>query len=211
MKAVKIRRIVVTAVVVLAAYLLQCTIFPSLEIAGIKPNLMLIVTASFGFMRGPREGMFVGLASGMLIDVQSGDMIGFYALIYLVAGYVNMLDCILEIYFDRYDFFRHTGPEKNPYISSRFYSIVLETVELHTDHVRRRLQLKYSPKKIAGFVCFGMFGFINECRLENTPLEQIRKEAEKLLTDILRSGVLTEKEGHEKMEAMGLEPMTSRV
>ena len=130
---------------------------------------------------------------------------------HLVAGYVNMLDCILEIYFDRYDFFRHTDPEKNPYISSRFYSIVLETVELHTDHVRRRLQLKYSPKKIAGFVCFGMFGFINECRLENTPLEQIWKEAEKLLTDILRSGVLTEKEGHEKMEAMGLEPMTSRV
>ena len=98
MKAVKIRRIVVTAVVVLAAYLLQCTIFPSLEIAWIKPNLMLIVTASFGFMRGPREGMFVGLASGMLIDVQSGDMIGFYALIYLVAGYVNGL--FEQIYFD---------------------------------------------------------------------------------------------------------------
>ena len=67
---------------------------------------------------------------------------------HLVAGYVNMLDCILEIYFDRYDFFRHTDPEKNPYISSRFYSIVLETVELHTDHVRRRLQLKYSRKRL---------------------------------------------------------------
>ena len=61
MKAVKIRRVVVTAVIMLAAYLLQCTVFPSLEIAGIKPNLMLIVTASFGFMRGPREGMFVDL------------------------------------------------------------------------------------------------------------------------------------------------------
>ena len=98
MKAVKIRRIVVTAVVVLVAYLLQCTIFTSLEIAGIKPNLMLIVTASFGFMRGPREGMFVGIASGLLIDIQSGDMIGFYALIYLVAGYVNGL--FEQIYFD---------------------------------------------------------------------------------------------------------------
>lgn len=98
MKAVKIRRIVVTAVVVLAAYLLQCTIFPSLEIAGIKPNLMLIVTASFGFMRGPREGMFVGFASGMLIDIQYGDMIGFYALIYLVEGFVNGL--FEQIYFD---------------------------------------------------------------------------------------------------------------
>lgn len=98
MKAVKIRRIVVTAVVVLAAYLLQCTIFPSLEIAGVKPNLMLIVTASFGFMRGPREGMLVGFVSGMLIDIQYGDMIGFYALIYLAAGYVNGL--FEQIYFD---------------------------------------------------------------------------------------------------------------
>ena len=129
----------------------------------------------------------------------------------LVAGYVNMLDSILRIYYDRYDFFRHTDPEKNPYLASRFYSIVLETVELHTDHVRRRLKLKYSPKKIAGFVCFGMFGFINECHVETTPLEQIRQEAEDLLTDIFRSGMLTEKEGHEKMEATGLEPVTSRV
>lgn len=98
MKAVKIRRIVVTALVVLLAYLLQCTVFPALEIAGIKPNLMLIVTASFGFMRGPREGMFVGFASGLLIDIQYGDMIGFYALIYLVAGYINGL--FEQIYFD---------------------------------------------------------------------------------------------------------------
>ena len=85
MKAVKIRRIVVTAVIILVAYLLQCSVFPALEIAGVKPNLMLIVTASFGFMRGPREGMFVGFASGLLIDIQHGDMIGFYALIYLAA------------------------------------------------------------------------------------------------------------------------------
>ena len=47
MKAVKIRRIVVTAVIILVAYLLQCSVFPALEIAGVKPNLMLIVTASF--------------------------------------------------------------------------------------------------------------------------------------------------------------------
>ncbi len=98
MKSIKIRRIVVTAVIVVVAYLLQCTVFTSLEIAGIKPNLMLIVTASFGFMRGPREGMFVGFASGLLIDIQYGDMIGFYALIYLITGYVNGL--FEQIYFD---------------------------------------------------------------------------------------------------------------
>ena len=30
----------------------------------------------------------------------------------LAAGYVNMLDAILKIYYDRFDFFQHTNPEK---------------------------------------------------------------------------------------------------
>ena len=50
----------------------------------------------------------------------------------LAAGYVNMLDAILEIYYDRFDFFQYTNPEKNPYLASRLYSIILETVEMHT-------------------------------------------------------------------------------
>ena len=112
----------------------------------------------------------------------------------LAAGYVNMLDSILELYYDRFDFFQHTNPEKNPYLASRFYSIVLETVEHHTLHVKKRLRIKYSPKKIAGFVCFGMLGFVNESHKEKTPLEEIKKEARELLTDLLKSGVLTESE-----------------
>lgn len=110
----------------------------------------------------------------------------------LTAGYVNMLDSILEVYYDRFDFFRHTDPEKNPYLASRMYSIILETVEMHTLHLKKRIKLKYSPKKIAGFVCFGMFGFVNEAHNEKTPLEQIRREAREILTDLLRSGVLAE-------------------
>lgn len=112
----------------------------------------------------------------------------------LAAGYVNMLDSILDLYYDRFDFFQHTNPEKNPYLASRLYSIILETVEMHTLHVEKRLRLKYSPKKIAGFVCFGMLGFVNESHKEKTPLEQIHKEARELLTDLLRSGILTEHE-----------------
>ena len=103
-----------------------------------------------------------------------------------------MLDSILKVYYDRFDFFQHTDPEKNPYLASRMYSIILETVEMHTLHLKKRIKLKYSPKKIAGFVCFGMFGFVNEAHNEKTPLEQIRREARELLTDLLRSGVLAE-------------------
>ena len=32
----------------------------------------------------------------------------------LAAGYVNMLDAILKIYYDRFDFFQHTNPEWHP-------------------------------------------------------------------------------------------------
>lgn len=112
----------------------------------------------------------------------------------LAAGYVNMLDSILEVYYDRFDFFRHANPEENPYLASRLYSIILETVEMHTLHVKKRLQLKYSPKQIAGFVCYGMLGFVNEAHEEKVPLKKIRQEARELLTDLLHSDVLTEGE-----------------
>ena len=98
MKAMKIKRFVITAVILIAAYLLQCTVFSSLELAGIKPNLLIIVTASFGFMRGSREGMLVGLFAGLLTDIQFGDMIGFYAMIYLFVGFINGL--FERLYFD---------------------------------------------------------------------------------------------------------------
>ena len=94
----------------------------------------------------------------------------------LVRGYVNMLSAILDLYYTRFDFFQHTNPEVNPYLASRLYSIILETVEIHTAHIQRKL--KYSAKKIAGFVCFGMLGFVNECRRENDSLEQTKKESQ---------------------------------
>lgn len=112
----------------------------------------------------------------------------------LTAGYVNMLDSILHLYYGRFDFFQHTDPETNPYLASRMYSIILETVEMHTLHIKKQLHLKYSPKKIAGFVCFGMFGFINGAHNEKVPPEEIKNEARTLMTDLLRSGILAESE-----------------
>lgn len=117
----------------------------------------------------------------------------------VVQGYVNVLDTILDLYYARFDFFRHTDPQKNPYLAFAFYNIVLDTVEQHTSHIEQRnLKLKYSARKIAGFVCFGLLGFINECHLEKTPLEQIRGECRALLTDILRSDVVVGKGEEQK-------------
>lgn len=98
MKMKKVKRIVVTGIIVIVCYLLQCTVLEHLTLASVKPNLILIATASFGFMRGSREGMFVGFFSGLLMDIQFGNILGFYALIYLLIGFINGL--FQHIYYD---------------------------------------------------------------------------------------------------------------
>ena len=85
------KRKIITACIIFACFLLESTVFQSLSFASITPNLMIIVTSSFGFMRGKKEGMTVGFISGLLIDIMFNDLIGFYALIYTVIGYVNGL------------------------------------------------------------------------------------------------------------------------
>ncbi len=82
------RKIVVTLLVI-ACFCLQCTLFQALSLAFISPNLLIVVTSSFGFMRGKKEGLIIGFFSGLLIDIFYGDVIGFYALIYMYIGYVN--------------------------------------------------------------------------------------------------------------------------
>ncbi len=110
-----------------------------------------------------------------------------------VISYCNVLDSILKLYYDYFDFFRHTAPDENPHLAFSFYNYVLQTVEMHTAKESRVLQLKYSVKKIAGFLCYGMVGFINEGHAENTDRTILHKEAKKLLTGILKSDILAEK------------------
>lgn len=62
------RRKLILAVLILLAFVLQGTVFQTLSIASIVPNLLLILTVSFGFMRGKKEGMFVGFFCGLLIE-----------------------------------------------------------------------------------------------------------------------------------------------
>ena len=71
------RRKIVLAITIIACFLLQCTVFKALSIASISPNLLIVVVASFGFMRGKKEGMFVGFFAGLLLDIMFGTVIGF--------------------------------------------------------------------------------------------------------------------------------------
>lgn len=76
-------------VTVFIGFILQTSVFSHLRLGGVMPNLLLIITATFGFMRGRDEGMIVGAMCGILTDIFFGGIFGFYTLIYVFIGYLN--------------------------------------------------------------------------------------------------------------------------
>lgn len=83
------RRKLVIAILILFCFLLQSTVFQSLSFNGISPNLLIVLTAACGFMRGEKEGLVIGFFCGLICDIFYGDVIGFYALITMYIGYLN--------------------------------------------------------------------------------------------------------------------------
>lgn len=83
-----LRKFVLT-ISIIVFYILQCTIFKSLALASVSPNLLLILTFAAGFMRGKKEGMYVGFFSGLILDLFYGKTIGFNAMLYMYIGYIN--------------------------------------------------------------------------------------------------------------------------
>jgi len=84
-------RKIVLFIIISICFVLQTTTFQTLSFANIAPNLLIIVVASFGLMRGKTEGMYIGFFSGLLIDIFFGFYLGVYALLYMYVGFVTGL------------------------------------------------------------------------------------------------------------------------
>ena len=85
------KRKIIVIIIVILCFVLQSTLFQMLSIASISPNLLIIATSSFGFMRGKKSGLLTGFFCGFLIDLFYGGTLGFYAMIYMYLGYLNGL------------------------------------------------------------------------------------------------------------------------
>ena len=94
----RIQRKVVTLLLILISAVLQGTLFKALSIGSIAPNLLLILTVSFGFMRGKKNGIWIGFLCGILKDLLSDGLLGFYGLIYLCIGYAA--GCCCKLFYD---------------------------------------------------------------------------------------------------------------
>ena len=83
------KRGIVAAFLILICFILQSTVFRAWDFSGIVPNLLIILTSSFGFMRGEKTGTVIGFFCGLLTDIFFGEVLGFYALILMYIGYMN--------------------------------------------------------------------------------------------------------------------------
>lgn len=76
-----------TLALVLAAFL-QVALAPSMSIAGVVPNLLLILVVTVALVEGPAWGAGTGFAAGLLFDLVSTGPVGPMALVMTVTGYV---------------------------------------------------------------------------------------------------------------------------
>ena len=83
------KRIIIDILLILICFVLQTTLFPMLHLTSTMPNLLIILVSCTGFMQGKREGLFVGFAAGLLMDIFSFDVFGFYTLVYMGIGIAN--------------------------------------------------------------------------------------------------------------------------
>ena len=83
------KRILMNIGLMIIAFTIQNSVFPLIPVLSAAPNLLLILTFSFGFMEGKRAGMMYGLVAGLLLDLFYSGPFGFYTLFYIYMGYIN--------------------------------------------------------------------------------------------------------------------------
>ncbi len=86
-----LKRILIITLVIYVAFLLQTSVFSKYRLAGVTPNVLICVVATYGFTKGRRHGIIVGFCAGLLLDIFSSNLFGMYALIYMYIGLLNGL------------------------------------------------------------------------------------------------------------------------
>lgn len=75
-------------IMIIVGFVLQTTIFRSLQIADVSPNILVILTAIAGTMYGQYNGLFTGVVCGLFIDLMYSSVVGVNIFMYAVIGFI---------------------------------------------------------------------------------------------------------------------------
>lgn len=105
-------------------------------------------------------------------------------------NYVNLLECILNLFYDHHDFLRYAIPGRSAYMHSAFYEHITKCIEHYMNKSNRGIHPKYSSKRVTSFLANGFWSFISEAHAEGSSKEQVYAETRELMMGILKSKAL---------------------
>lgn len=85
-KAISIIGIIITFFII---YFLQVNFFSWFNIAGVKPNLFIILVLCVGLFIGKKYAVPIGFIIGVYLDVLTGKQIGISAVMYAFVGFLG--------------------------------------------------------------------------------------------------------------------------
>lgn len=77
-----------TVAALVVATVLQAAIAPHMAVFGVVPNLLLLVVVTLALFEGPVAGASCGFVAGLLLDLLGTSIVGPWALVLTVVGYV---------------------------------------------------------------------------------------------------------------------------
>lgn len=81
--------IAILCIAFIIIYLLELNFFSWFTIAGIKPNLFIILTLFVGLYAGSKPGLGLGIFYGLLIDILGNSLIGISAVALGAIGFLR--------------------------------------------------------------------------------------------------------------------------
>lgn len=85
----KILSIIIIFLIFILIYFLQSNFFVWFNIAGIKPNLFIILSLLIGIFIGKVYGVSIGIFLGLVLDLFIGKAVGINAIVLAVAGFLR--------------------------------------------------------------------------------------------------------------------------
>ena len=82
----KVLSIIIIFLIFIFLYFLQANFFIWFNIAGVKPNLFVILSLIVGIFIGKIYGASIGIISGLLLDLFIGKTLGINAIVLGIAG-----------------------------------------------------------------------------------------------------------------------------
>lgn len=84
-------RFIIIIFELILCYILQSSVWNSLTLNNAVPDLLMIVVVSVAYIRGSNAAIFYGFCAGMILDLTYGTHLGYFALIYLLCGFLSGL------------------------------------------------------------------------------------------------------------------------